>query len=339
MRHYLFFLQCIKKRWNPAKAGTHPLLDNSLKQKQCGAALIMALLIVAITSIIATGLIVSTQNQIQSLVQQQRADSAAWEMTYVPVWVNAQIQTMQKDFLQDKKVPQWPAVLPTFTLANGDQLNASFQPANSRFNINNLGQPISNYLSIFINLLQVVEPALSADDAKQIALNVQVWLLPGQPNQADTSNYFPAHQLMVSASELRLVQGVTADLYQKLQPFIIALPEKNIPIDINTAAPTLLAALLNKDQSAAEAVVQYRQTQGNFPDTQTFLGLPAVASALLQNQNLANAVSAGIPTYFLAQASVQQGTNKISNQVYRLWILQFNAERKTISILQAGQTL
>jgi general secretion pathway protein K len=307
-------------------------------RSQRGAALILALLIVAITAAIASELMVSSQNQIQSLLLRQDAEQAYLDMTYVPLWIKWQAGNINTNLLQNKKAPSWPQIMPQQTFTNGDILNMQFIPANSRFNINNLAMPLSPYFQVFVNLLLTLNPQMSPDTAKQLTLDIQNWMLPG-PNDERYAKLIPAYQVphlqMASISELRLVIGIDTALYQQLMPYIIAIPNSNVPIDINTAELPLLTALLNRNTAAASSVIEYRRMQGSFLTTAEFMGLQQIASQTLDNPNLSNLISAGLPQYILAQADVTRDNRSF----HREWLLQYAPQNKQMTTLSEGQTL
>jgi general secretion pathway protein K len=62
---------------------------------------------------------------------------------------------------------------------------------------------------------------------------------------------------MVDLSELLLVKGVNAEMYQTLRPYLTALPETT-PLNLNTMTPELFDAL-KLDKSGAE-LVEMRET-------------------------------------------------------------------------------
>ena len=76
--------------------------------------------------------------------------------------------------------------------------------------------------------------------------------------------YIAGNQFMQSVTEFRLVYGVTAKIYQRLFPFITALPTET-PINLNTASPEVLRILGNglKDSQLTE-LLELRQSKGNF---------------------------------------------------------------------------
>ena len=89
--------------------------------------------------------------------------------------------------------------------------------------------------------------------------------------------------LMVDASELRAVAGMTADVYARLRPFICALPVSDMAaININTipAQSAVLIAMLapGVDVDRARRVIDERPTLG-FDSVARFWEQPALAGA------------------------------------------------------------
>ena len=99
--------------------------------------------------------------------------------------------------------------------------------------------------------------------------------------------YLAGNGPMTDISELRLVRGVTPAIYRRLLPLVCALPSPatgaELKINVNTLrepqAP-LLAALFLGQMSSEEAqnLLQERPKDG-WPDTATFVSLPAVMAA------------------------------------------------------------
>jgi general secretion pathway protein K len=312
------------------------------KNSQSGAALIMALLLVAIVSAISTGIFFSQRVQIQSETLKETADQAYANAQYAPIWVKSQLAILHEQITQQKQLPIWPQVMPPMSFDDGSSLTAQLIPATSRFNINDLATPVSIYLPVFQSLIQSVDPNINSDMAKKIALNTQAWLTP-QSQTGQLSNpysklsppYQAAHQQMASSSELRLVEGMTAPLYQRLRPYIIALPETNTPIDINSAPRMVIMALLDGDDAAADAVLQYRKSHAGFLSNDLFLGLPAVTPYLGKKNQLSKMISAKEATYYLLRSQIKHG--KLSFNVQT--VLSYDAQKKVLTILRQGQSL
>lgn len=115
---------------------------------------------------------------------------------------------------------------------------------------------------------------------------------PRYPNGAEDEFYSlrepayrAANRRFEEVSELRLVRGVTEEIYETLRPFVTVL-DNPTPINVNTAAPEVLMSLApGMDRSAAELLVRSRAVQP-FIDLEALLshpllvGRPVVATGL-----------------------------------------------------------
>ncbi|MFY7697723.1 MAG: type II secretion system minor pseudopilin GspK [Legionella sp.] len=118
----------------------------------------------------------------------------------------------------------------------------------SRFNINNLRD--SKYHGVFLNLLKTLN--INNNISKDLVLNTSIWIKKYQNSRYDDQlltfyssqkpPYYPAFQPMHHLSEFRLVKGVTPQIYNKLLPYLTALPDIT-PININTASKKLMMSL------------------------------------------------------------------------------------------------
>lgn len=320
-------------------------MKQPLKQ-QSGAALIMALLLIAIVAAISTTIMFSQQVDVEQAILQNTANQAQLDMNYANLWWGKQLQQLILQRDKQQQLAAWPQTLQDTTLINGDIISASILPANARFNINNLAVPVSPYFSVFQNLIVAVDANIDAATAQQITKNVQQWLIAQSSSGQQSDSYAQmsppyqaAHQLMSSASELRLVQGVTADLFQRLRPYIIALPKNNVPIDVNAAPEPVLLALFGQNSSAAEAVIQYRISTNGFLNESLFLGLQPVRDylqTLVGNaDDFSKLVSVSMPTYFLVHTVVKHA----KMQFQRDSVLQYSLQTKQLTVLQQGQSL
>ena len=119
-------------------------------------------------------------------------------------------------------------------------------------------------LERLLKLLEL-EPKLAAALADWIDPDREP-LFPDGAEDSDYSvlhpPYLAANQPFVSVSELRLVRGVTAEVYQELAPYVCALPA-GTALNVNTAPPLLLAALdADAQLSAVQQVLQQRPAAG-----------------------------------------------------------------------------
>lgn len=98
----------------------------------------------------------------------------------------------------------------------------------------------------------------------------------GQYLMADPG-YRAANQPFTSVTELRLVQGMTEEIYQALKPYVAAVPVSGMGINVNTASGPVLQSLHEKlSESDIQSVLKKREEQP-FENVQDFLALPEFA--------------------------------------------------------------
>jgi len=215
-------------------------------RRERGLALIVALLVVALTAIIAATLMrgesvwFKESGNIRSLSQAQAALDGAFKLAAVEV-------TREGGHDQiDSLTQQWAQPLPRFPVAGG-VVHARLLDPQGRFNVNDLvvaGQSNPNAVAVFTRLLQRVglDPSL----AQAV---VAFEMPPGSPGAGLDAIYLgrptpyrAARQPLSGVSELRLVAGFTRKIVHDLRPYITALPLVT-PINVNTAPALVLVAL------------------------------------------------------------------------------------------------
>ncbi|MFT3966353.1 MAG: type II secretion system minor pseudopilin GspK [Sphingobium sp.] len=128
--------------------------------------------------------------------------------------------------------------------------------------------------------------------AEQIAAASADWIdsdaVPG-PGGAEDSfyqqrpvPYRTAGGLLADPSEIRVVSGMTAPIYDRLRPWLCALPVAELsPININTLLPdqAILLAMLTDGRLGPDAARQVlaRRPQDGYGSLVTFWGQPALA--------------------------------------------------------------
>jgi general secretion pathway protein K len=197
---------------------------------------------------------------------------------------------------------------------NGYHIVSTIDDMQARFNLNNLSN-VSNgeAQASFILLLQAVSTKLTAAQAKALAEAVTDWVTPSQaPNPQSeyyatrSTPYRAAHRLLLSVSELRLVKGMNAELFQALQPFVVALPQPT-PINVETAeAPVLMSLSADIPLDVAKAIIMLRQ-ETPFVSPQTFYHLD-----IMKNHHVTSSNVTTCSSYFLVQTKVN---NKMQHLV------------------------
>jgi general secretion pathway protein K len=269
-----------------------------MKREQ-GVALISVLLIVAIASLITTTLLARQHLAIRSTSNQLGARQAL----YFALGGEALAQSVLRRDLQragtDPQNPidhlgeDWAQVLPPLPIEHG-QIAVRIDDLAGRFNINSLVQDQQvNHVALarFQRLLRLLE-------IKQVNANALIdWLDDDQQvngaGGAEDPQYLlaePAYrnagQALAAISELRLLQGMSEADYQRLRPYVSALPART-PLNVNTASAHVLASLADGLSLASAEKLRAQAARESYRDLGAFLGHPALAGVAVTASGLA----------------------------------------------------
>ena len=235
-------------------------------RRQRGIALLIALLTVALAAVLIAGLLdrgelalARTRNALRG--EQAEAYAQGLEAYAARVLLKDLDQTSEVDSNTDLwAMPMPPQLVP------GGVIRASMRDLNGCFNLNNLrSQHAATWKEIFGRLLEVRGVDASVEAA------VIDWLGAQGSNDASTTDAYylaqpvpsrSAQRQFAHVSELRLVRGVTSDVYARLAPYVCALPVDS-PINVNTASVPVLQSL-GPNISAAQAEAIWQNGQAAF---------------------------------------------------------------------------
>jgi general secretion pathway protein K len=254
-----------------------------MKIRQRGNALLLALLLVTVCTIIVVAVF---DDQSIALLSTQ----ALWSQTQIEgyargvnVWATQLLSSdIYKEGAKQHTLLQWPKTL-QYTTEEGVNIQGTLYDAQAFYNLNNLSDP--NYQAGFLSLLQTVDPELDLHHAEDLLRATTSWLNPlGKQSDivADSTYlqanppYRAAHRFFISPTEWRWVDGVDAMFYQRLAPNLIALPRVT-PVNINTAPAIVLMSLSSKMSLAqANSIITARIESEGFESTDELSHLPAV---------------------------------------------------------------
>jgi general secretion pathway protein K len=245
--------------------------------QQSGMALLMVLMIFAMVSIVATGIIQSQSADIQRITnrlgtQQARAfadgaESVVRTGLYLD-WDN--------DPDIDHYLEEW-TVERTFPMELGTVF-VRISDLQGRFNLNWLHPKAANR-TVWWQRLRNLLKRLEVDPI--VANYVSDWM--DETSQADDTYlsqdppYRAAYRICKHTSELMLIEGVTTEIYQQLLPYVTCLP-MDTQLNINTASASVLSALDSRmTVSEAEQVISARDKNG-IAAVADFLALDAVST-------------------------------------------------------------
>ncbi|WP_298636209.1 type II secretion system minor pseudopilin GspK [uncultured Umboniibacter sp.] len=280
----------------------------STRKFQRGAALISALVVVVLVTVIASRIqsdFFRTMSSVETSLSRQQARILLDSTVPLAEMLIAYDDDTEVDSAEDIWLqPTGPMLL------DGGSLQATLYDATARFNINSLGGDIGEQQSYtvaqrrFIRLLQTFDDLpLSQAEAEAICVAVKDWLDPdsftsgldGAENNYYTTltplPYRTANQFFESVSELQLVRHVTPELYQRLRPWLVALPSAEPILNVNLTSSRILRTLNTADQlspldaSLAEGWVLER-TSIPFNDVNEFVASPTSEAIKVGEQTI-----------------------------------------------------
>lgn len=262
-----------------------------------GVALITVLVVVAIATVLCVGMMRSQQLALAHAAGLFQQDQAWLYTQGAEEFVRDLLaEDLKSDRRKSREVDHpgetWAKPFPPFPVEGG-MVRARLEDLQGRFNLNRLGgetDPAAPASTIFRQLLKNLGlpdnlgPALADwidedDDPRALdGAETDAYSRLPQP-------YRVANQALADVSELRLVQGFTPAVIARLRPYVSALPAE-ATININTASPTLLSALLpSLTSQAATELINQRPAQG-YASVDEFLAQPAFNGLGASEKNL-----------------------------------------------------
>ena len=282
------------------------------RQRQRGVAILTAMLVVSIGTMIAVNLMWIASLDLRRTEATLAADQALMYLHGAEAWAGDilrqdQVESSESDHLGE----QWAFELPPLPV-DGGVISGRLEDLQGRFNLNNLVTPqgvvdelsqrqferLLDSLGLDVSLASVVVDWLDADAEA------------GFPTGAEDASYSAAdppyrtpNSIITSASELLAMAGFELESYRALLPYVTALPS-GTTLNVNTASEFLLASLSDDiDLSRAVSLVQERGI-ADFADIDATFQGDVEADVLTRID--------GVTEYFLLSATVTLGTHQLS---------------------------
>lgn len=232
-------------------------------KSQKGVALITVLLVVAMATAVSAALMHRQQLTISSLSNQLQARQAIY---YAQGGERLAMAILARDLRQDSVQQvdhlgeEWASPNLHFPLDDGGALSLHIEDLAGRFNLNSLALSGHNGQLALLRMQRLLK---QLDLPEVYALRLKDWLDDDQNPSAESSSE-DAHYLLAQpayrtdpgeiadTSEIRLLAGMGLSDYQRLKPFVSALPPETT-LNVNTASRQVLASL---GEDIPEAVLQ-----------------------------------------------------------------------------------
>lgn len=293
--------------------------------KQKGVALITAVLVVALVTVLAINMISRQQIDIRRTGNILNTETAYIYALGVESWGIGILLRDRDNNKVDALGEDWAMIIPPIDV-DGGQVVGRIEDMQSRFNLNNLlktdeagNEELSEVdYKIFQRLLNALEldSTLADKVVDWIDKNSDVYKDGAEDYDylgADPA-YRTANTKMVSASELRLISGIDAETYKMLVLFVTALP-KRTTININTAlAPVIQALGDGIEQADADNFIDSRSEDGysNINDFKNDIGASNIDAQTTQRLSVNS-------EYFIlsGESRFGRGRQLLTTLVYR----------------------
>ena len=265
--------------------------------RQNGVALITVLLVVALVTVVGSGLITRQQLAIRSSGNQM-VQSQAWHYTLGGEQLAKAI--LREDLRRgdasqplDHAGEPWAQPIKPFPFDEGGTLYLRIEDPSGRFNLNALALPDSSGLQAFgqfqrlLQLLDIDEP---------YAERLRDWLDEDEqvtPGGAEDNDYLllkpayrAANRVIADVSELRLLLEMNEVNYRRLLPHVTALPI-DARLNLNSAGPFVLASLAEGlSPQLAHGLIGAREVQA-YGSVEAFISQLGAAGQTVVGQPLA----------------------------------------------------
>jgi general secretion pathway protein K len=310
-------------------------------RRERGVALIIALILVALATILAWK--ISFQGYLERrrttgfLAAEQAVQFGAGAEALAADILAHDLQTSKQFTLaQDWAQPSQALPISAPSDPEGEPigtLQGSLEDMQGRFNLNNLGHliPAQNGQQNGQQSGKMIQDPQPLEQFQRLLVSLNIepkwagiardWIdadnVPGEPDGAEdavytsqTPPYLTGNWPMTSTSELLALPGFGLDRFQRLAPYVTALPTATAQVNVCTASAKVLESLA--DNLAGEwstnpdALINGRKG-GCFPDINTFKTIAGTANA----GKISSLITDGTP-YFLLTTHVTLGTSEFT---------------------------
>ena len=294
-----------------------------ISTRQTGVALIMVLLAMALVVLLAAGMTKQQSLRVYKaghyLAQQQGQSIALGAEEFARrILVRDYEEDKEKGVMVDSPDEFWAMHAAVLPLDESGVAEVQIDDLGGRINLNDLVTPNGQVDPLTKDRLARLLVALGIT-----GLNVDTlidWVDPddqtasaygaedGQYLMAEPG-YRAANQPFVSITELRLIEGMTEEIYVALRPHVSAVPVSGIGINVNAATgPVLMSLHPDLNEAQAESIIAKRE-EGRFENIQDFLAMPEFSGMGLKASGLT------LQTRFFEVVSRITYDNRVVNMV------------------------
>lgn len=300
--------------------------------QQRGIALITVVFVMTLAAIVATSLVTVQVLAVTRTGQLLQQEQAGWYGAGVENWA-AQILAVDRQDSETDSLDEVWAFPVDYLPIDGGFVSGQLSDQQGLFNINDLvsqdGELVAEQLQKLLGFVIDPQPVIDEEtgsstpqeriddvDIQSLVQAIADWIDadidPRIPGGAEDDYYLglerpyrTANQPIESISELRLVNGMTQQLYDAMVPLVTALPA-GTTVNVNTADARVIAALVpDMSLGEAESLVELREEEP-FESVNDFMQTDAMAGRAVDDTRFT--VSS---EFFMLAAQTTVGTTRI----------------------------
>lgn len=258
-------------------------------RQQSGVALISMLLVFALATVIAAEIITRSHRDVRrsenlSNDKQAYLYALSGEQFARQILYRDYQEDVSKGIRADHLDDEWALDLQTFDIEDGE-MTIEIRDIQGQLNVNNLVDANGSSNSVAVDHLRRLQNQLYTDrDYTDLLVDWMDGDDSPRPQGAEYGSYpdgsQPANRLLTDITELRLLSGMQAGDFEKLAPYLAALPKQaggnridTTKYNINTVNATLLEAISGLSGLETRKI-EDRQSRGGFDDLSEWLASP-----------------------------------------------------------------
>jgi len=277
------------------------------RPRQAGVAIVLAMLLAALAAAVAVTVFADQRRWAESVLHRRDQVQAQALAVAGIQWARQILHDDARNSVVDHLGEPWAVPLPSIPLENGS-IRGWIEDAQARLNVNALGTT-GTTASVERARLQRLFAARGGPTAALDA--IADWVDPDASPRATGAEdaYYLAQPAagvtadapILRSAELSAVRGVTEPALAAVLPYVTALPV-NTPLNVNTAAPEVLAAIVAG--AAAEGLARLVADRASKP----YGGIAEFRARLPDGMTLDSDLGLAVESsYFIATVEAQQG--------------------------------
>jgi general secretion pathway protein K len=230
------------------------------RRAQTGAAIVTALLVVTLAAVIVSALFYRESVAVRSIENRLAISQTRWVERAALDWAKVILRSDVGSFDHGNDVWATPVVETQLdeTVTGGAKIGdrsrnaflaGSVTDAQAKFNVNTLvganGQPSTVHLAAMTKLMSLL--GLPESLVQQALARV----LRSRPTTLDDARVPASEIRLIQFGDLRDIPGFDEAVMQTLQPHVTVLPDETTTVNLNTATPEVIAAMIPEAQLSA----------------------------------------------------------------------------------------